>query len=221
MTLRGTEEPQSRRKPNSVPAVALVRPQQSCRRPQAMADDDHSSSPGIAAGIKQPTRRLRAGRPQTPPYLVLLRAGFCLPPALPPARCALTAPFHPYPPRPRRTRKGVTSRELRGSSLHSWSAGGAGGGIFSVPLSFESPRPGVTRRTALWSSDFPPPAHLADAVDRADGYGRRRSPVVTAAALVSHGACDARPGARRQRGHQRGVRGRLGTRHQSGEAAGW
>jgi hypothetical protein len=28
--------------------------------------------------------------------LVLLRAGFCLPPALPPARCALTAPFHPY-----------------------------------------------------------------------------------------------------------------------------
>src|SRR5262249_50700496 len=30
------------------------------------------------------------------PYLVLLRAGFCLPPMLPPARCALTAPFHPY-----------------------------------------------------------------------------------------------------------------------------
>jgi hypothetical protein len=28
----------------------------------------------------------------------LLRAGFCLPPTLPPARCALTAPFHPYPP---------------------------------------------------------------------------------------------------------------------------
>jgi len=31
-------------------------------------------------------------------YLVLLRAGFCLPPVLPRARCALTAPFHPYPP---------------------------------------------------------------------------------------------------------------------------
>src|SRR5678815_2726042 len=28
------------------------------------------------------------------PYLVLLRAGFCLPPVLPQARCALTAPFH-------------------------------------------------------------------------------------------------------------------------------
>src|SRR5437763_15771200 len=31
----------------------------------------------------------------------------------------------------------------------------AQGGIFSVPLSFELPRPGVTRRTALRSSDFP------------------------------------------------------------------
>src|SRR5215204_3777000 len=34
------------------------------------------------------------------PYLALLRAGFCLPPMLPPARCALTAPFHPYRLRP-------------------------------------------------------------------------------------------------------------------------
>jgi len=30
------------------------------------------------------------------PYSVLLPVGFALPPALPPARCALTAPFHPY-----------------------------------------------------------------------------------------------------------------------------
>jgi len=30
------------------------------------------------------------------PYLVLLRMGFTLPPVLPLARCALTAPFHPY-----------------------------------------------------------------------------------------------------------------------------
>src|SRR5262249_30187305 len=67
-----------------------------------MADDDHSSSPAIADGIKRPTRRLgRAVQPAVfcwaPPYLVLLRAGFCLPPVLPRARCALTAPFHPYP----------------------------------------------------------------------------------------------------------------------------
>jgi hypothetical protein len=31
-----------------------------------------------------------------PPYLVLLQAGFTLPLPLPEARCALTAPFHPY-----------------------------------------------------------------------------------------------------------------------------
>ena len=32
-----------------------------------------------------------------PPYLVLLRVGFTLPRLLPAERCALTAPFHPYP----------------------------------------------------------------------------------------------------------------------------
>jgi hypothetical protein len=30
------------------------------------------------------------------PYSVLLPVGFAMPPALPSARCALTAPFHPY-----------------------------------------------------------------------------------------------------------------------------
>jgi len=60
--------------------------------------DDHSSRPGIAGGLKRPTRRLRTGRPQAPPYLALLRAGFCLPSASRRTRCALTAPFHPYPP---------------------------------------------------------------------------------------------------------------------------
>jgi len=32
------------------------------------------------------------------PYLVLLQAGFALPPLLPETRCALTAPFHPCRP---------------------------------------------------------------------------------------------------------------------------
>jgi hypothetical protein len=41
-------------------------------------------------------RRLeRSGK--IPAYLVLLRVGFTLPRTLLPARCALTAPFHPYP----------------------------------------------------------------------------------------------------------------------------
>jgi len=41
---------------------------------------------------------------QLPPYLVLLRVGFAVPRALLRGRCALTAPFHPYPGflRPRR-----------------------------------------------------------------------------------------------------------------------
>ena len=34
--------------------------------------------------------------PACRPYLVLLPVGFALPPPLPGARCALTAPFHPY-----------------------------------------------------------------------------------------------------------------------------
>ena len=95
------------------------------------ADDDHSSSPAIAGGIKRPTRRLRTGRPsgdrcRRPPYLVLLRAGFCLPPVLPRARCALTAPFHPYPPPPLR----ASARQALRPAV---------GGIFSVPLSFRLP----------------------------------------------------------------------------------
>ena len=35
------------------------------------------------------------------PYLVLLRVGFTLPRPLPAARCALSAPFHPYRAAPR------------------------------------------------------------------------------------------------------------------------
>ena len=34
-----------------------------------------------------------------PPYLVFLQVGFAVPPPSPGARCALTAPFHPYLPR--------------------------------------------------------------------------------------------------------------------------
>src|SRR5580765_1724028 len=40
--------------------------------------------------------------PSLLPYLVLLRVGFALPAKLLPPRCALTAPFHPYPNEPRK-----------------------------------------------------------------------------------------------------------------------
>ncbi len=51
---------------------------------------------------------------------------------LPAARCALTAPFHPYPT----------------SLSHS-------GGLLSAALSVGSHPPGVTWRSTLWSPDFP------------------------------------------------------------------
>src|SRR3974390_3826242 len=74
----------------------------------------HSSRRRVATDAHQrPTRRFRQlleppGRigpirnaslalgSHFPPYLVLLRVGFTLPPASQPERWALTAPFHPY-----------------------------------------------------------------------------------------------------------------------------
>ena len=52
-------------------------------------------------GLPGSLMRRAASYPETSsgflPYLALLRMGFTLPPALPPERCALTTPFHPYP----------------------------------------------------------------------------------------------------------------------------
>ena len=64
--------------------------------PSLAGSSDRPGDSGRA--VRPPPARFRARR-QAPPYLVLLRAGFCLPPVLPRARCALTAPFHPYPRR--------------------------------------------------------------------------------------------------------------------------
>jgi len=74
-----------------------------------------------------------------PAYLVLLRVGFTLRPRLRGARCALTAPFHPYLPFACAT--GLAVRSL----LH-WPSRG-----------LETSVPDVIRHTALRSSDFPPP----------------------------------------------------------------
>lgn len=81
----------------------------------------HLGRPSPNASRDLPGRR----RGNTPglaayrPYSVLLPVGFTLPPSLPRARCALTAPFHPYRPK--------------------------AGGLLSVALSLGSPPPGVTR----------------------------------------------------------------------------
>ena len=93
--------------------------------------NNHLSGMSVAAHLKQPTRTQRGPRMMPKhrgSYLALLRVGFALPLLLPAARCALTAPFHPY-------------RQA--------------GGIFSVALSVGFHPPGVTWHSALWSPDFP------------------------------------------------------------------
>src|SRR6478672_11131973 len=106
---------------------------------------------------------MRAGRPGPglSAYLVLLPVGFAVPAMSPPPRCALTAPFHPYPST-RFARLGQ-AREGRGP----WPEGPAlsersesKGGIFL--LHFPSTRQhagfvalALPSTVALCSSDFP------------------------------------------------------------------
>jgi hypothetical protein len=81
-----------------------------------------------------------APNPRLPPYLVLLRVGFTLPPALLPERCALTAPFHPYQdlgaPGPDTGVPGDRSSSL--GWLGTWE-NSFPGGIFSVALAVHEP----------------------------------------------------------------------------------
>src|SRR5262245_38168715 len=79
------------RKPNSVPASALAGFGAATIIPLA---------PPLLAGSSGLPGSFERAVLIALPYLALLRAGFCLPPVLPRARCALTAPFHPYPPSP-------------------------------------------------------------------------------------------------------------------------
>jgi len=89
-----------------------------------------------------------------PPYLVLLRVGFTLPPPSLPERCALTAPFHPYHGpavqanalRANPQAQSVDCARLAVCFLWHWP---------SVDL--QTHIPDVIRHTALRSSDFPPP----------------------------------------------------------------
>ena len=86
--------------------------------------------------------RLRA-KPSRRPYSVLLPVGFAVPPALPPARCALTAPFHPYrvPPTPSPKRGRVR-----------W--GRAVCSLWHFP--WTSARRTLSGTVCPWSPDFPP-----------------------------------------------------------------
>jgi hypothetical protein len=70
--------------------------------PPRAAGDGHSSGTPVTGRLARPTRTTgpETGLPavrERRPYLVLLPVGFTVPPPLPAARCALTAPFHPRP----------------------------------------------------------------------------------------------------------------------------
>ena len=96
--------------------------------------DDHSSRPTVARELQRPTRRLRTGRSQAPPYLVLLLMGFAQRTMSPSDLVSSYLTFSPLP----------TIKM---------------GGLVSVALSLGSPPVRVTDHHALWSSDFPPVFH--------------------------------------------------------------
>ena len=96
-------------------------------------ESSHSSAILVTKYLKRPTREPRGPR-VCPPIWSCSGWGLPCHAMLPPARCALTAPFHPY--------------------LYDLTA--TIGGIFSAALSVGSRRPGVTWHPAHWSPDFPP-----------------------------------------------------------------
>jgi hypothetical protein len=120
--------------PPSLPALRL----------RATVDDNHSSRPGITDGLERPTRKPRTGRPcwHDGFHRHAIASLFGLAPCgVLPAICLATNAVRSY-----RTFSPLPTFAPCGTTA---------GGMFSVPLSFELPRPGVTRRTALRSSDFP------------------------------------------------------------------
>ena len=131
--------------------------------------DGHSSATPVARRLRQPTRTAGSGHRSRPPpsrvprrpYSVLLPVGFAVPPALPQARCALTAPFHPCRAPP-----------------DGWGLGG----LFSVALSLGLRPPDVIRHRMSMEPGLSSRAHLSAlaraAVQPTDvrwngGYGER------------------------------------------------
>jgi hypothetical protein len=111
---------------------------------QARKRDGHSSWTPVARRLQQPTRtadldidlkhRRSPAKASCRPYSVLLPVGFALPPALPPSRCALTAPFHP-----------CRSNTLRAAAVCS---------LWHFP--WARARRTLSGTACPWSPDFPP-----------------------------------------------------------------
>ncbi len=96
-----------------------------------------ATNPGGGAGM--PLAATARSGPAGCPYSVLLPVGFTLPPLLPGARCALAAPFHPYP---RHARRAV---------------------CFLWHFPWGRPRRPLTGTVFPWSPDFPPPGFSSPA----------------------------------------------------------
>jgi hypothetical protein len=116
----------------------IVKKKESADKPGSV-EDNHSSAIRVAAYLQRPTREPVWATRAAPsedgtacsPIWSCSRRGLPCRRVLPPARCALTAPFHPYRPLCR----GV-------------------GGLLSVALSVGSRPPGVTWRLALGARTF-------------------------------------------------------------------
>jgi hypothetical protein len=104
-----------------------------------------SDLPGSPCGPQE-----RARRPARFPIWSCSRWGLPCRRVLPPARCALTAPFHPCRPQhwPGRLDRTMPAGPVTNGCVL--------GGLLSVALSVGSRPPGVTWHLALWSPDFPP-----------------------------------------------------------------
>jgi hypothetical protein len=181
--------------------------------------DGHSSWAPVARRLQQPTRTAGSGHRSRSrlrsradasrrPYSILLPVGFAVPPTLPPARCALTAPFHPCC---------APSRSLP-------TGGGLGvgdSGLFSVALSLGSRPPDVIRhrRSMEPGLSSPEPLILARKRERRAeperpsgrltqlGWGLRRVPSRGKAPEgLGPGRDVARPAAVGEQIHQRGAR---------------
>jgi hypothetical protein len=137
--------------------------------------DGHSSGTMFAHCLEQPTRTAGltsprgviafANGPLRRPYSVLLPVGFTMPAPLPEPRCALTAPFHPYPPSQlallRRGEPGGLSRQSPG--------GATAGGSFSVALSLGLPPPDVIRHRMSREPGLSSPAAFRRLPERPSG----------------------------------------------------
>jgi len=113
--------------------MGVRRPVSRVLSPIRKPGDDHSSWTSVAGRLARSTRAAdrKCLAYETPrrPYSILLPVGFTMPPPLPAARCALTAPFHPCRP----------CDPMPCGTGHGF------GGLLSVALSLRSPSPGVTR----------------------------------------------------------------------------